>query len=461
MLDHDYTFEKPNRYKSIIKVIGVGGGGSNAVRHMYELGIKDVDFVVCNTDMQALNDSSVPNKLQLGAGLTKGLGAGTKAEAGREAALESREEIYQLLNDHTEMLFITAGMGGGTGTGAAPVIAEVAKELGLLTVAIVTAPFEYEGKAKKEQARRGIEALQEHCDTVLIVLNEKLLDIYLDMDVDTAFAHADDVVANAAKSIAEIITTSGKVNSDFNDVKTILKNAGQAVMGSATATGEDRALTCVTEALNSPLLDNRDIRGAKRVLATVAYSPSKKMMMREQRVITGYIEEKIGKELGTEADTFKLGYITDESLGEGMRFTVIAAGFNLPDGQVKKEKPPVPAETHPRPVPAPVHAPEPVFRTPEPQPSFFAPPPQPVYVPPPVPAPVRESAPVMEARPQPRPVYQPEDDSPRLRRMIEEFAHRLPAEQDLEAPAYLRHGVPLVEMSLVLGGEVERHHLYD
>ncbi len=451
MLDHDYTFEKPNRYKSIIKVIGVGGGGSNAVRHMYEMGIKDVDFVICNTDLQALNDSTVPNKFQLGAGLTKGLGAGTKAEAGREAALESREEIYQLLNDHTEMLFITAGMGGGTGTGAAPVIAEVAKELGILTVAIVTAPFEYEGKAKKDQARRGTEALQEHCDTVLIVLNEKLLDIYLDMDVDTAFAHADDVVANAAKSIAEIITTSGKVNSDFNDVKTILKNAGQAVMGSATAIGDDRALTCVTEALNSPLLDNRDIRGAKRVLATVSYSSNKKMKMREQMVITGYIEEKIGKELGTEADTFKLGYITDESLGEGMRFTVIAAGFNLPEGQVpKKEKP----QEYPQPVAQPpVRYEEPV-RVAE-VPSFFNPRPAPVETPASVP--VAETP--VEARP--RPTYQPEDDGPRLRRLIEEYSRKAPAEQELEAPAYLRHAVPLVEMSLVLSGELERRDLYD
>jgi cell division protein FtsZ len=458
MLDHDYTFEKPNRYQSIIKVVGVGGGGSNAVRHMYELGIKDVDFVICNTDMQALIDNPVPNKMQLGAGLTKGLGAGTKAEAGREAALESREEIYQLLNDHTEMLFITAGMGGGTGTGAAPVIAEVARELGILTVAIVTAPFDYEGKAKKEQARRGIEALQEHCDTVLIVLNEKLLDIYLDMDVDAAFAHADDVVANAAKSIAEIITTSGKVNSDFNDVKTILKNAGQAVMGSATSSGDDRAMTCVAEALNSPLLDNRDIRGAKRVLATVSFSSQKKMKMREQMVITGYIEEKIGKELGTEADTFKLGYITDDSLGDSMRFTVIAAGFNLPEGQIpRREKAPSEPQQQPQPeliVPVvEVEATPKPFGTAstpkvEPVPTFFAPenPPIPIVAP---------------VEPKIRPVYRAEDDGPRLRRMIDDFARKAPSEKDLELPAYLRYEVPLADMALVLDGEVERHHLHD
>lgn len=451
MLDHDYTFEKPNRYQSIIKVVGVGGGGSNAVRHMYEMGIKDVDFVVCNTDMQALNDNPVPNKLQLGAGLTKGLGAGTKAEAGREAALESREELYQLLNDHTEMLFITAGMGGGTGTGAAPVIAEVAKELGLLTVAIVTAPFEYEGKAKKDQARRGIEALQEHCDTVLIVLNEKLLDIYLDMDVDAAFAHADDVVANAAKSIAEIITTSGKVNSDFNDVKTILKNAGQAVMGSATASGDDRALTCVAEALNSPLLDNRDIRGAKRVLATVSFSAAKKMKMREQLIITGYIEEKIGKDLGTEADTFKLGYITDDSLGESMRFTVIAAGFNLPDGQgPKKEKGQPEPERQPQPAPATAVAEPPLAPLPK-----ASPVPEPVQV-------VQEAplAP-LPTEVKLRPAFRTEDDGPRIRRLIEEFTRKAPHEKDLETPAYLRYEVPLADMALVLDGEVERHHLYD
>lgn len=458
MLDHDYTFEKPNRYQSIIKVVGVGGGGSNAVRHMYELGIKDVDFVICNTDMQALIDNPVPNKLQLGAGLTKGLGAGTKAEAGREAALESREEIHQLLNDHTEMLFITAGMGGGTGTGAAPVIAEVARELGILTVAIVTAPFEYEGKAKKDQARRGIEALQEYCDTVLIVLNEKLLDIYLDMDVDEAFAHADDVVANAAKSIAEIITTSGKVNSDFNDVKTILKNAGQAVMGSATSSGEDRALTCVAEALNSPLLDNRDIRGAKRVLATVSFSPTKKMKMREQMIITGYIEEKIGKELGTEADTFKLGYITDESLGDSMRFTVIAAGFNLPEGQTpRREKTPPPVEVQaplpqfqPAPV-APVVAAEPAPK------SFF----QTASEPEPVARFDEASVAPLPLEIRPKPVFQVEDDGPRLRRMIDDFARKAPTEKDLELPAYLRYEVALADMALVLDGEVERQHLYD
>jgi len=460
MLEHDYTFEKPNRYQSIIKVVGVGGGGSNAVRHMYELGIKDVDFVICNTDMQALLDNSVPNKMQLGAGLTKGLGAGTKAEAGREAALESREEIHQLLNDHTEMLFITAGMGGGTGTGAAPVIAEVARELGILTVAIVTAPFEYEGKAKKEQARRGIEALQEHCDTVLIVLNEKLLDIYLDMDVDEAFAHADDVVANAAKSIAEIITTSGKVNSDFNDVKTILKNAGQAVMGSATASGEDRAMTCVAEALNSPLLDNRDIRGAKRVLATVSFSSNKKMKMREQLIITGYIEEKIGKELGTEADTFKLGYITDDSLGDSMRFTVIAAGFNLPEGQAPRwEKTPQP-EAQPQPAPPqPKYQPTVPVAVAEPTPrSFFQSTDAPASAPEPV-GRFEEALPPAEGRP--KPVFQTEDDGPRLRRMIEEFARKVPHEKDLELPAYLRHEVPLADMALVLDGEVERHHLMD
>ena len=452
MLDHDYTFEKPNRYKSIIKVIGVGGGGSNAVRHMLDKDIKGVDFVICNTDLQALNDNPVPNKLQLGIGSTKGLGAGTKAEAGREAAMESREEIFQLLNDHTEMLFITAGMGGGTGTGAASVIAEISKELGILTVAIVTAPFEYEGKAKKEQARRGIEALQQHCDTVVIVLNEKLLDIYLDMDVDTAFAHADDVLANAAKSIAEIITKSGKVNADFNDVKTILKNAGQAVMGSATAEGEARAKTCVAEALNSPLLDNRDIRGAKRVLATVAYSNANKMKMREQKEITNYIEEKIGKEVGAEADTFKLGYIVDDQLGEGMRFTVIAAGFNLSETTVLRPPrpeviaPPTPEVVVRKEVFPPVAVSVPAQsngKTPEPEPVVVA-------VEPPV-----------EIKPRPVHVYRQEDDGPRIRRMIEDYSRKMPTEAELEAPAYQRHGVPLVDMAIVLAGEVERDELYE
>jgi cell division protein FtsZ len=325
MLDHNFTFDTPNHYKSIIKVIGVGGGGGNAVNHMFKRGIQGVDFIVMNTDAQALTSSPVPNKLQLGARLTEGLGAGSQAKNGENAAIETADEIRQILNDNTKMVFVTAGMGGGTGTGAAPVIAKIAKDLGILTVAIVTAPFRFEGTDKKDQAIRGIELLQETCDTVLVVLNDKLSEMYPDLDVDTAFEHADNILTNAAKSIAEVITKSGIINVDFNDVKTVLENAGQAVMGSASASGEDRALNVIKEALHSPLLNNKDISGAKRILMTVAFSSKCKMKIREQTIITDYIMSKIG----VEPKALKLGFIQDEDLDDEMQITVIAAGFGL------------------------------------------------------------------------------------------------------------------------------------
>jgi cell division protein FtsZ len=325
MLDHAFTFETPTHHRNIIKVVGVGGGGGNAVNHMFRRGIKDVDFVVMNTDAQALTDSPVPNKVQLGARLTEGLGAGSQAINGENAALETADEIRQIFNDNTKMVFITAGMGGGTGTGAAPVIAKIAKELGILTVAIVTAPFKFEGTDKKNQAIHGIELLQETCDTVLVVLNDKLSEMYPDLDVDTAFEHADNILTNAAKSIAEVITKSGKVNVDFNDVKTVLENAGQAVMGSSSASGENRAIEVITEALDSPLLNNKDIAGAKRILMTVAFSSQCKMKIKEQTIITDYVMAKIGHE----PKALKLGFIQDEDLGDELQITVIAAGFDL------------------------------------------------------------------------------------------------------------------------------------
>jgi cell division protein FtsZ len=325
MFNHNFTFETPVHYRNIIKVIGVGGGGGNAVNHMYRHGIKGVDFLVMNTDAQALSDSPVPNKLQLGINLTEGLGAGSQAVNGRAAAVESEEEIKSILADHTKMVFITAGMGGGTGTGAAPVIAKAAKDMGILTVAIVTFPFAFEGHDKKAQAIRGIEELQECCDTVLVILNDKLAEMYQDLDVDEAFEHADNILTNAAKSIAEVITKSGKINVDFNDVKTVLLQAGAAVMGSASAAGENRALQVITDALHSPLLNDRDILGAKRILMTVAFSSQNKMKIKEQTIITNYILDKIGHE----PNALKLGFIQDEDLGEEMRITVIAAGFDL------------------------------------------------------------------------------------------------------------------------------------
>jgi len=320
MLSQGYRFEILEENTTIIKVVGVGGMGGNAVKHMHKLEMKDVNFAVCNTDRQALMSNPVPTKLQLG----DGLGAGTEAKAGEDAARASIEEIRSLLAPPTKMVFITAGMGGGTGTGAAPVVAEVAREMGLLTVAVVTAPYYFEGTDKKEQAREGIEKLKKSCDTVLVVLNDKLAELYSELTWTDAYAHADDVLANAVKSIAEIITTQGDINADFADVKKVLENAGQSVMGSAEAGGEDRAIRAIEAALNSPLLNDHDIRGAKRILLTISSSPEHAMRLKEQMAISEHVARKIQ----TEARMFKFGAITDKTLGDSLRVTIIAAGFD-------------------------------------------------------------------------------------------------------------------------------------
>ncbi|MFD2932753.1 cell division protein FtsZ [Spirosoma flavum] len=320
MNSQGYRFELPDDNPIIIKVVGVGGMGGNAVKHMHKLKMQDVNFAVCNTDRQALMSNPVPTKLQLG----DGLGAGTEAKAGEDAARASIEEIRNLLAPPTKMVFITAGMGGGTGTGAAPVVAEVAREMGLLTVAVVTAPYWYEGTDKKEQAREGIEKLKKSCDTVLVVLNDKLAELYSELTWTEAYAHADDVLANAVKSIAEIITTQGDINADFADVKKVLEGAGQSVMGSAEVSGEDRALRAIEAALNSPLLNDHDIRGAKRILLTISSSKEHAMRLKEQMAIS----EHVAKKIQSEARMFKFGAITDDNLGEGLRVTIIAAGFD-------------------------------------------------------------------------------------------------------------------------------------
>ena len=317
-----YSFDLPASGKSIIKVIGVGGGGSNAVNHMYSQGIKDVEFVICNTDMQALKSSSVPNKLQIGLNLTEGLGAGANPEKGKHAALESKEEIRELLSNDTKMVFITAGMGGGTGTGAAPVIAKVAKELGILTVGIVTAPFVFEGKKKKIAAENGIKELSENCDTILVILNDKLREMFGNLTIREAFAKADNVLTTAAKSIAEIITVTAEVNVDFEDVKTVMKDSGAAVMGSATTEGEGRALRAAEEALSSPLLNNTDIHGAQKILLSIMSGEQAELEMDELTEITEYIQDKAGQE----AEVI-FGHGIDSSLGQSIRVTVIATGF--------------------------------------------------------------------------------------------------------------------------------------
>jgi len=330
-----YKFDLPSHHKSIIKVIGVGGGGSNAVNHMYSQGIKDVEFIVCNTDVQALSGSPIPNKLQIGIGLTDGLGAGANPERGKNAALESREEIREMLSNNTKMVFITAGMGGGTGTGAAPVIAKLAKELDIVTVGIVTAPFGFEGKKKILQAEQGIAELRMYCDTVLVILNDRLRDIYGNLSIREAFAKADNILTTAAKSIAEIITVTSDVNVDFEDVKTVMKDSGAAVMGSGIASGEGRGTRAVEEALSSPLLNNTDITGAKKILLSIMYGPDAELRMDELSEIADYIEARAG----LEQDTI-WGQGVDPELGDSIRVTVIATGFepNKMSGSMKVDK---------------------------------------------------------------------------------------------------------------------------
>jgi cell division protein FtsZ len=314
-------FELPKDESSIIKVIGVGGGGSNAVNHMFRLGIKGVEFIICNTDKQALEKSPVPNKIQLGSHLTKGLGAGSIPDVGRDSALESIEDVRKYLGDNTQMVFITAGLGGGTGTGAAPVIASIAKELGILTVGIVTIPFSFEGKKRRQQAEAGLEELKKYVDTLLVIGNDKLREIYGNLKMSEAFAHADDVLTGAAKSIAEIISLHMHINVDFNDVKTVMKESGVAIMGSAIASGEKRSLRAVESALNSPLLNDNDIRGARHVLLNIM-SGSDDIDMDEFGEITDFIQEAAG---GT-AELIT-GYGTDPSLGDNVSVTIIATGF--------------------------------------------------------------------------------------------------------------------------------------
>jgi len=315
--------------KSIIKVIGVGGGGSNAVNSMYKRGIQDVAFVVCNTDEQALKTSPVPHKLQIGINLTSGLGAGANPEVGKNAAIESKEEIEALLGEGTKMLFVTAGMGGGTGTGAAPVIASIANKLGILTVGIVTTPFSFEGKKKLLQAQAGIQELRQHCDTVLVILNDRLRQVLGNLSIGNAFSQADNVLTTAAKSIAEIITVPGYVNVDFEDVKTVMKKAGAAVMGSAQAEGEGRARKAAELALTSPLLDYKDIRGAKKILLSIVSGHEAEMQMDELTTITDYIREQVGDDA-----EMIFGHGSDKQLKEGIRVTVIATGFE--DSQISQ-----------------------------------------------------------------------------------------------------------------------------
>jgi len=315
-------FDQPKNPSNIIKVIGVGGGGGNAVTHMYNQGIKGVDFIICNTDAQAMETSSVPVKIQLGTNLTGGLGAGAVPSVGRNAALEDSDNLRQILSQSTKMLFITAGLGGGTGTGAAPVIAEISRELGVLTVGIVTLPFAFEGRKRKLHADEGIKQLKEQVDALLIISNDKLRELYGNLRLSEAFGQADNILTTAARGIAEIITVAGYINVDFEDVKTVMKDSGVAIMGTGIATGANRALQAVEEAISSPLLNNNDIEGANNMLLYIS-SGKEEITMDEVTEITDYIQEK------TKSSTEVIwGNGFDESLGDKISVTIIATGFD-------------------------------------------------------------------------------------------------------------------------------------
>ena len=317
-------FGAPEKESNIIKVIGVGGGGGNAVNHMYREGIHDVSFVLCNTDNQALNDSPVPVHLQLG---KEGLGAGNKPEKARQAAEESIDAVRNMLSDGTKMAFITAGMGGGTGTGAAPVIARISKEMGILTVGIVTIPFRFEGTKKIDQALDGVEEMAKHVDALLVINNERLREIYPDLEVLDAFGRADDTLSIAAKSIAEIITMHGLMNLDFNDVKTVLKDGGVAIMSTGYGEGEGRVKKAIEDALHSPLLNNNDILSSKKILLNISFSSDKKetqgLMMEEMNEV----HEFMGK-FSSEFE-IKWGLAIDPELGKKVKVTILATGFGI------------------------------------------------------------------------------------------------------------------------------------
>ena len=316
------SFDLPKNQSNVIKVIGVGGGGSNAINHMFKQGIKGVDFIVCNTDSQALQNSPVPNKIQLGVSLTEGLGAGANPEVGQQSAIESIGDIEKMLDTNTKMVFITAGMGGGTGTGAAPVIAQLAKERGILTVGIVTKPFQFEGKVRYEQALLGVEKLRKQVDSLIVINNNKLREVYGNLGFKAGFSKADEVLATASRGIAEVITHHYTQNIDLKDAKTVLENSGRAIMGSATASGDNRAKEAIISALDSPLLDDNKISGAKNVLLLIV-SGTNEITIDE----IGEINDHIQSEAGHGANII-MGVGEDESLGESVAVTIIATGFN-------------------------------------------------------------------------------------------------------------------------------------
>ena len=321
-IDIGINFDLPKNRSNVIKAIGVGGGGSNAINHMFKQGIKGVDFVICNTDAQALNNSGVPNKIQLGVNLTEGLGAGANPDIGKQAALESCEDIIQMLQTNTKMVFITAGMGGGTGTGAAPIIAKMARELNILTVGIVTTPFEFEGKIRNEQAQIGLENLRVHVDSLIIINNNKLRDVYGNLGFKAGFSKADEVLSTASKGIAEVITHHYTQNIDLKDAKTVLSNSGTAIMGAYKSSGENRAKEAISKALESPLLNDNKIFGAKNVLLLIV-SGTNEITIDEIGEINDYIQDEAGN-----GANIIMGVGEDNELNDSISVTVIATGFD-------------------------------------------------------------------------------------------------------------------------------------
>ncbi|MBI1307278.1 MAG: cell division protein FtsZ [Bacteroidetes bacterium] len=328
----NFKVDLPKERSSIIKVVGVGGGGGNAVNYMYEQGITGVDFFICNTDNQALELSPIPNKIQIGNELTEGRGAGSNPDVGKKAAEESLEEIIDSLGVNTQMVFVTAGMGGGTGTGAAPVIARAARDMGILTVGIVTTPFMFEGSKRGRAAEEGIEAMRETVDSLLIISNDRIKDMYGNLPISQAFSYADNVLTTAAKGIAEIITIAGSINVDFEDVKTAMKGSGVAIMGNGLAEGDGRALRAAEMALNSPLLNDNKIHGASDLLINISYGADE-ARMDEYSEINEFFQEQAGMEAN-----LKCGLCYDHSLGNKISVTIIATGFAKKENQFRAVK---------------------------------------------------------------------------------------------------------------------------
>jgi cell division protein FtsZ len=324
-----FTVELPKDKSSIIKVVGVGGGGGNAVNHMYREGINGVDFFICNTDAQALENSPIPNRIQIGNALTEGRGAGSNPEVGRKAAEENIKEIIESLGVNTQMVFVTAGMGGGTGTGAAPVIAKAAKDMGILTVGIITTPFSFEGGRRCDAAFHGIEEMRESVDSLLVISNDRIKEIYGNLPISKAFGYADNVLTTAAKGIAEIITIAGSINVDFEDVKTAMSDSGVSIMGMGLSEGDDRAMRAVHQALNSPLLDDNRIQGASDLLVNISYG-EEEATMDEYSAINEFLQNEAGRDA-----TLKCGLCFDASLGRGISVTVIATGFSREENRYK------------------------------------------------------------------------------------------------------------------------------